>query len=47
MANEYEFMDTQDLSENGPNTSEDLFMQRKIMSLMMPMMPALRGMFVP
>ena len=23
MANEYEFMDTQDLSENGPNTSED------------------------
>ena len=23
MADEYEFMDTQDISENGPNTSED------------------------
>ena len=23
MANEYEFMDTQDLSEKGPNTSEE------------------------
>ena len=45
MADEYEFMDTQDISENGPNTSEDSVNAEEDNEPMMP--AALRGMLVP